>query len=62
MNVLGNEAEYVWHTEANLEDFDAVLIPSGASYGDYLRPGALAQSSPAIDEFESICCNQGNLF
>ena len=39
--VLGEEAEYVWHTEANLAGFDAVIIPSGASYGDYLRPGAL---------------------
>ncbi|MBO0588310.1 phosphoribosylformylglycinamidine synthase subunit PurQ [Sporosarcina sp. E16_8] len=46
--VLGNKAEYIWHTEANLDGYDAVLIPSGASYGDYLRPGALAQSSQAI--------------
>ena len=47
-NVLGYEAEYISHKEANLDGFDAVLIPSGASYGDYLRPGALAQSSPLI--------------
>ena len=53
--VLGEEAEYVWHTEAKLEEFDAVLIPSGASYGDYLRPGALAKGSPAIDSLKSIC-------
>ena len=53
-NVLGNEAEYIWHTEANLDGFDAVLIPSGASYGDYLRPGALAQSSPAIDSLKAF--------
>lgn len=52
--VLGEEAEYVWHTEANLEQFDAVLIPTGASYGDYLRPGALAKSSPAIAELKKF--------
>ena len=55
--VLGEEAEYVWHTEANLEDFDAVLIPSGASYGDYLRPGALAQSSQAIESLKAFAAS-----
>ncbi|MER2088415.1 MAG: phosphoribosylformylglycinamidine synthase subunit PurQ [Sporosarcina sp.] len=56
-SVLGNEAEYIWHTDANLEDFDAVLIPSGASYGDYLRPGALAQSSPAIESLKAFAAS-----
>ena len=51
------EAEYIWHTEANLEGFDAVLIPSGASYGDYLRPGALAQSSPAIESLKAFAAS-----
>ncbi|WP_153731597.1 phosphoribosylformylglycinamidine synthase subunit PurQ [Sporosarcina obsidiansis] len=42
------EVEYVWHTEADqLDQFDAVLLPTGTSYGNYLRPGALAKSSPA---------------
>ena len=53
-NVLGYKVEYVWHTEAILDGFDAVLIPSGASYGDYLRPGALAQSSPAIASLKAF--------
>ena len=47
--VLGKEAEYINHTETDFSGFDAVIIPSGASYGDYLRPGALAQSSQAIE-------------
>lgn len=47
--VLGEQAEYVWHIDAELESFDAVLIPGGASYGDYLRPGALAKGSPAVE-------------
>ncbi len=55
--VLGNEAQYVRHTEANLDGFDAVLIPSGASYGDYLRPGALAQSSQAIESLKAFAAS-----
>ncbi|CAM3209198.1 phosphoribosylformylglycinamidine synthase subunit PurQ [Filibacter tadaridae] len=53
-NVLGYEAEYVWHTESGLERFDAVLIPTGATYGDYLRPGALAKSSQIIDSLKAF--------
>jgi len=52
--VLGEKAEYVWHTEAELEKFDAVLIPGGASYGDYLRPGALVKASPAVKNLHSF--------
>ena len=52
--VLGEEAEYICHTEADFEGFDAVIIPSGASYGDYLRPGALAQSSQAIEGLKAF--------
>lgn len=48
-NVVVEDAAYVWHTDAtDLSEFDAVLLPTGAAYGDYVRPGALAVSSPAI--------------
>ena len=40
---LGEEAEYVWHTETSLDEYDGVLIPGGFSYGDYLRCGAIAR-------------------
>lgn len=40
--IPGCEAEYVRHTETNLDKFDAVCLPGGLSYGDYLRCGALA--------------------
>ncbi|MBU8786604.1 MULTISPECIES: phosphoribosylformylglycinamidine synthase subunit PurQ [Bacillus] len=40
---LGEEAEYVWHTDTSLEEYDGVLIPGGFSYGDYLRCGAIAR-------------------
>ncbi len=47
--VLGEEATLIWHTDAKrLVDYDAVFVPGGASYGDYLRPGALAKGSDAM--------------
>ena len=38
---LGEEVEYVWHTETDLSQFDGILLPGGFSYGDYLRCGAM---------------------
>jgi phosphoribosylformylglycinamidine synthase len=45
-DVLGVEARYVFHKETELGDADAVVIPGGFSYGDYLRCGAIARFSP----------------
>jgi len=42
---LGEEVEYVWHTADTLDEFDAILLPGGFSYGDYLRSGAIARFS-----------------
>ncbi|WP_079504401.1 phosphoribosylformylglycinamidine synthase subunit PurQ [Mesobacillus jeotgali] len=47
---LGEQAEYVWHDAQSLEDYDAVLLPGGFSYGDYLRSGAIAQFSNVMKE------------
>lgn len=47
---LGAEAEYVWHDDTSLEGFDAVLLPGGFSFGDYLRTGAIARFSPVMNE------------
>jgi phosphoribosylformylglycinamidine synthase len=47
---VGAEAEFVWHRERGLEGFDAVLLPGGFSYGDYLRPGAIARMSPVMED------------
>lgn|SRR5699024_2044390 len=53
--VLHEEATMVWHTEADqLLDYDAVIIPAGATYGDYLRPGALVKGSPAFKQLEAF--------
>jgi phosphoribosylformylglycinamidine synthase I len=48
-NVLGQEAAYVWHQETDLDRFDAVVLPGGFSYGDYLRCGAIARFSPVME-------------
>ena len=45
---LKAEAEFVWHKENDLSSFDAILIPGGFSYGDYLRTGAIARFSPIM--------------
>jgi phosphoribosylformylglycinamidine synthase subunit PurQ / glutaminase len=46
---LGEEAAYVWHTNTDLSGFDAVIVPGGFSYGDYLRCGAIARFAPVMD-------------
>jgi phosphoribosylformylglycinamidine synthase len=50
VDVLGQQAEYVWHRETNLSGFDAIVLPGGFSYGDYLRCGAIARFSPVMEE------------
>jgi phosphoribosylformylglycinamidine synthase len=47
---LGLAAEYVWHEDHSLEGFDAVFIPGGFTYGDYLRCGAMAARAPVMAE------------
>lgn len=49
-DILGEEVEYVWHAESSLAGFDAVLLPGGFSYGDYLRTGAIAKFSSIMPE------------
>ena len=47
---LGEEAEYVWHTETDLSSYDGILLPGGFSYGDYLRTGAIARFSNVMEQ------------
>lgn len=52
--VLQEEVQYIWHRETSTEGFDALVLPGGFSYGDYLRTGAIASLSPimpAVVEF-----------
>lgn len=46
--VLGEEAEWIWHRDRDLRGVDAVVLPGGFSYGDYLRTGAIAKMSPVM--------------
>jgi phosphoribosylformylglycinamidine synthase I len=48
-DLLGCEAEYVWHKDTQLKGADAVILPGGFAYGDYLRAGALARFSPVME-------------
>jgi phosphoribosylformylglycinamidine synthase subunit PurQ / glutaminase len=48
LSALDAEAVAVWHAEPELPDLDAVVLPGGFSYGDYLRCGAIARFSPAM--------------
>ncbi|GEM84078.1 MAG: phosphoribosylformylglycinamidine synthase subunit PurQ [Meiothermus sp.] len=54
LRLVGLQAELVWHTEKSLEGFQAVLLPGGFSYGDYLRAGALAKFSPVMEEVRRL--------
>lgn len=47
---LGEDVEYVWHDSTSLDGFDAILLPGGFSYGDYLRTGAIARFSNVMQE------------
>ena len=51
---IGAEAEFIWHSETQLKNYDLVVLPGGFSYGDYLRSGAIARFSPimkAVSEY-----------
>ncbi|HEX5734858.1 MAG TPA: phosphoribosylformylglycinamidine synthase subunit PurQ [Blastocatellia bacterium] len=54
--VIGQPVDFIWHRESTVGDCDAVILPGGFSYGDYLRTGAIARFSPvmgAVKEFAS---------
>ena len=53
-HVCGQDARFVWHKDSDLSGLDAVVLPGGFAYGDYLRTGAIARFSPvmaAVGEF-----------
>ena len=56
---VGGEARYVWHREAELGSPDLVVIPGGFSYGDYLRPGAIARMSPVMEAVQAFAAGGG---
>ncbi len=59
VQLLGHSARYVWHKEGSLGDADAVIVPGGFSYGDYLRCGAIARFSPVMQAVKQFADNGG---
>jgi phosphoribosylformylglycinamidine synthase subunit PurQ / glutaminase len=58
-NVLGHSARFLWHKETSLGAADAVIVPGGFSYGDYLRTGAIARFSPVMQAVQTFAANGG---
>jgi phosphoribosylformylglycinamidine synthase I len=59
VRVLGHTANFVWHKDTSLGSADAVIIPGGFSYGDYLRTGAIARFSPIMQIVQQFADNGG---
>jgi phosphoribosylformylglycinamidine synthase len=58
-SVIGKPVEFIWHQETSLKGFDAVILPGGFSYGDYLRTGALAKFSPVMGALRDFAAKGG---
>lgn len=60
-HVFGHSARLLWHKETSLGDADAVVIPGGFSYGDYLRTGAIARFSPVMQAVQRFAAQGGRV-
>lgn len=58
-DVLGQDVETIWHKETQLTGLDAIVVPGGFSYGDYLRTGAIARFSPVMEAVKDFARNGG---
>jgi phosphoribosylformylglycinamidine synthase len=58
-HTLGQQAEFIWHDSASLGDVDAVILPGGFAYGDYLRCGAIAKFSPVMAAVKKFAADGG---
>jgi len=58
-HTLGTEAQFIWHDSTSLGDVDAVILPGGFSFGDYLRTGAIAKFSPVMSAVKRFAENGG---
>ena len=58
-DVMGHSARLVWHKENSLGNADAVIVPGGFSYGDYLRTGAIARFSPIMQAVQNFAAQGG---
>jgi phosphoribosylformylglycinamidine synthase I len=58
-NVLQKPVEFIWHQSQDLANCDAIILPGGFSYGDYLRTGAIARFSPVMKSVEKFAKGGG---
>lgn len=58
-NNLGQQAEFIWHDSPSLGNVDAVVLPGGFAYGDYLRCGAIAKFSPVMQAVKTFAAEGG---
>jgi phosphoribosylformylglycinamidine synthase subunit PurQ / glutaminase len=61
-SVIGRPVEFIWHQDTSLAGFDAVILPGGFAYGDYLRTGALAKFSPVMNAVAELSRKGGLVF
>jgi phosphoribosylformylglycinamidine synthase subunit PurQ / glutaminase len=57
--VLGEKATMLWHASTDLENCDAILVPGGFAYGDYLRTGAIAKFAPIMEPVKKFAASGG---
>ncbi len=53
-NIIGIEADFIWHTKDHINGYDAMIIPGGFAFGDRLRPGIIAAHSPIMQEVKRM--------
>ncbi len=58
-NVLQKPVEFIWHQSENLANCDAIILPGGFAFGDYLRTGAIARFSPVMKSVEKFARSGG---
>ncbi len=56
---VGQPVSFIWHKETDLSGYDALIIPGGFAYGDYLRAGALARFSPVMNSVQQFAARGG---
>ncbi len=59
IQLVGGSPSFVWHREVEIGEVDAVMLPGGFSYGDYLRAGAIATMSPVMDAVKAFAASGG---
>lgn len=57
-DIIGEKAEFIWHETKSISKFDAIIIPGGFSYGDYLRTGAIARFAHVMDSMQSFAAKK----